>query len=109
MKKIFYDHLIIIEEITAVFDLHGIRGSEREEFLAIIDKTLHQEILHSILTHLPLIHHEEFLIRFHGAPHDPSLMAFLRERTSVDIEKEILKSANAVKKKVLRDIESAKQ
>lgn len=109
MTKVFYDHLIIIEEIIAVFDLRGIRGDEREEFLQLIDQTMHHEILGTILTHLPREHHEEFLIRFHAAPHDASLMTYLNERVSVDIEKEILKAANNVKKTLIKEIEAAKK
>ncbi len=109
MKKIFYDHLIVIEEINAIFDLHGIPPAEQKELIEIIDKTMHHEILGAILTHLPREHHEEFLIRFHSSPHDASLMTFLAERTSIDIEKEIFKAANAVKKKVIKEIEAAKK
>ena len=107
--KLFYDHLILIEEIEITLTTKQITREECEEILHLVDKTMHSEILHKILSHLPHIHHEEFLIRFHATPHDISLMKFLKEHTLVDIEKEILKTANSVKKKVLKEIEGAEK
>ncbi len=109
MSKVFYDHLIVIEEITAVFDLHGIPPTEQRELIQLIDKTMHHEILHIILKYLPEHHHEKFLTRFHAAPHDTSLMTYLQDRVPIDIEKEILKAANSVKKKVIKEIEAARK
>ena len=53
-------------------------------------------------------HHEEFLNRLHTAPHDKSIMTFLKDHTAVDMEKEILRVANSVKKKVMKEIEAAR-
>lgn len=101
MSKIFYDHLIIIEEITAVLDKHNLSHKERTEILKLIDETLHHDILDIILTHLPKNHHETFLTKFHHAPHDIKLISFLKEATNLDIEKEILNQANKTKKELL--------
>jgi hypothetical protein len=109
MTKLFYDHLIIIEEVVALFEQHGIGTAERRQLLSLIDTTMHQEILTTILTLLPRKHHEEFLIRFHAAPHDASLLVYLKDRSVVDVEKEILKAANNVKKTLIKEIEAAKR
>lgn len=109
MNKLFYDHLIIIEEIEMTLTTHQITKEECEDVLHLIDKTMHSEILNRILKHLPRTHHEEFLTRFHAAPHDTSLMTFLKNHTVVDIEKEILMVANNVKKKMIKEIERAKE
>lgn len=101
MSKIFYDHLIIIEEVIAVLDEHKLSPKERTELLQLMDQTLHHRILDVILTLLPKEHHETFLTRFHKAPHDPGLIPFLKERTNKDIEKVILSEANKTKKELL--------
>ena len=106
MAKIFYDHLIIIEEVIAVLDEHTIPIGKRAEFLKLIDQTLHNEILDVILSYVPKDKHETFLTRFHQAPHDPSLMSLLKEHTEVDIEKAILKRASTTKKKLLESIKN---
>jgi hypothetical protein len=106
--KIFYDHLIIIEEVEMILITHQLTKEECEEILQLIDRTMHNEILQKILSHLPRHHHEEFLTRFHAAPHDNKLMTFLKDHTIVDIEKEIMIVADSVKKKVLKEIEAAK-
>jgi hypothetical protein len=102
--KIFYDHLIIIEEIELTLMTHQITKEECEEILRLVDRTMHSDILQRILKHLPFHHHEEFLTRFHAAPHDSKLMTFLKDHTIVDIEKEILSAANSVKNTVIREI-----
>ncbi len=104
MSKIFYDHLIIIEEITAVLDEHKLSPKERTELLQLMDQTLHHRILDVILTLLPKEHHETFLTRFHKAPHDAGLIPFLKDTTGVDIEREILREANIVKKELVGTI-----
>lgn len=107
--KIFYDHLILIEEIEFTLFTHQLTREECEEIVELIDKTMHTEIMQTILKHLPHHHHEEFLTRFHAIPHDKSLITYLNTRTAVNIEKEILKTANNVKKRVLKEIATAKQ
>ncbi len=107
MKKLFYDHLVIIEEVVALFDERNIPKDEQAELLEIIDRTMHQEILATIFANLPRKHHETFLIHFHTIPEDKKILEFLKERITTDIEKQILKTANAVKAKVLREITTA--
>ncbi len=109
MAQLFYDHLIVIEEVIAVLDEHELTREERVEFLHLIDQTLHHEILDTICTHLPKQHHETFLTRFHMTPHDAKLLEFLQDATTVDIEKEILKTANRVKRRALSTIAKARK
>ena len=109
MTKLFYDHLIIIEEIVEVLSRHKLSQKEQEEMLDLVDQTLHQEILATIMQHLPKDGHEAFLIHFHATPHDRKILDFLKEKSSIDIEKEILKTVDKVKKNVLKKIESAKR
>ncbi|MBI5448843.1 hypothetical protein HY948_00840 [Candidatus Gottesmanbacteria bacterium] len=104
MAKIFYDHLIIIEEVVAVLDEHNLPNDKRVELLKLIDQTLHHEILDVILTHLPKEKHEMFLTKFHNTPHDPALMNMLKDHIEIDIEKVILKRANTTKGKLTKSI-----
>ncbi len=104
MTKLFYDHLIIIEEVLAMLNKHSIPNNEQREIMELVDLLMHQEILSTILTHLPNGHHEFFLIRFHALPHDKRIIEFINEKSGKDMEKEILKTVNSVKKKVAHEI-----
>ena len=95
--KLFYDHLIIIEEIIAV-------AGNDSKLLDLVDQTLQNEILDVIFTFLPREKHEEFLKKFHGAPHDPLLMQYLKDNSPVNIELAILDRANKTKRKLLREL-----
>ncbi len=108
MAKIFYDHLVMMEEIIVVIDQHDLSPKERQELISLVDQTLHHHILDVILTHLPVPHHEAFLALFHKAPHDPQLLTFLKEKTAVDIEREIQKKAKTVKKSLISAITKSK-
>jgi hypothetical protein len=109
MSKLFYDHLIIIEEVTQVLITHQLTQEECQQILDLVDRTMHSEILGTIFKHLPKPHHEQFLIHFHAAPHDKKILNFIIDKSGKDMEKEILKTANKVKAKVLKEIESAKK
>ena len=106
MAKIFYDHLVVIDEVTTLLD--SLDTESRNEIISLIDQTLHHHILDTILTHLPKEHHETFLERFHKAPHDPELLVFLKEYAVVDIEKAISEKAKKVKKSLLSEIKKSK-
>lgn len=99
MNKLFYDHLIVIEEITAVLSEHKLKPAEKAKLLALMDATLQHEILDVILTYLPREKHEEFLTKFRAAPHDTKLLQYLNDTAAVNIELAILDRANKIKRK----------
>ncbi|MCL4390292.1 MAG: hypothetical protein M1484_00030 [Patescibacteria group bacterium] len=109
MVKIFYDHLVLREEVIAVLDKHEIAVEEREELIELVDETLHHRVLDVILTHLPAAKHEEFLTKFHQAPHDPKLLNYLQAQTPVDIEAAIRAAAAAAKQELLDEIKRARK
>ena len=106
---IFYDHLVLIEEVTSELDLFDIDPEEKTEIIDLIDQTLHHHTLNVILDHLPKEHHQEFMAGFHAAPHNKELLSFLKAHTTVDIEAEIKKIATKVKKDILSDIKKSRR
>lgn len=109
MSKIFYDHLVLREEITAELDLHSLELEEREELLQLIDETLHHTTLNVILNHLPKEHHREFITKFHAAPYDEKLLDYLQKHVSVDIKSEIAAQAAKIKKEILAEIKKSRK
>jgi hypothetical protein len=109
MSKLFYDHLIVIEEVTSVLDEHELTDDEKHEFIELIDETLHHHILDTVLTHLPEEHHEVFLDKLVKHPHHPDLLHFLKERTQVDIEHEIQKTGEKVKRMIMKDLKESQE
>lgn len=106
MAKIFYDHLVVIEELYTEID--SLDTKSRREVLDLMDETIHHHILDTILTHLPKEHHEVFLEKFHKEPHNPELLIFLKQYAVVDIEAAIQKKAKKVKKDLLLAIKKSK-
>lgn len=104
MTKVFYDHLVVIEDIEVEISKHEIETTARAEIMAIVDETLHHHVLTVIFDHLPKEHHERFLTRFAKAPHDETLLSFLKEHTATDMEKVIRDYARKIKREILQEI-----
>lgn len=106
MKQIFYDHLVIREDIEVELDRYRLDVNDREEILRLVDETLHAEVLHVILSKLPKEKHRKFLTHFHTNPADPDLLSELKKDIS-DIENEIQTVAAKVKSEILSEIKRA--
>lgn len=109
MAKIFYDHLIKIEEVTVELEGYELTIEEKEEFVSLIDETLHNHTLNVILSSLPQERHENFLSLFHQAPHRPELLDFLKKEVQIDIEEKIKEEAAKIKKELLAEIQKSKK
>jgi hypothetical protein len=109
MTKIFYDHLTIIEEVTAELDLYKLSADEREEIIRIIDETMHHRVLDLILTHLPKEKHRTFLEGFHKDPADQKHLDYLRREISAEIDQKIAAEAKKVKQEILAEIKRARK
>jgi hypothetical protein len=109
MSKIFYDDLVIREEITLELDNYQLSKEERDDLLNIIDETLHHHILNLILNHLPKTKHQEFVSRLHARPGDSGLLDFLKTHAGSNIEEDIKSHAAKIKKDILSEIHKAKK
>ena len=109
MAKIFYDHLIKIEEVTVELEGYELTIEEKEEFITLIDETLHNHTLNIILSSLPQDRHENFLSLFHEAPYRPELLDMLKKEAQEDIEEKIKEEAAKIKKELLAEIKKSKK
>jgi hypothetical protein len=108
MSKLFYDHLIVFEEIEAKLSSYNFSSpDEKEEVHQMIEESVHYRVMACILDHLPREHHNQFLELFHRSPHHPGLLTFLKDRVE-NIEEIIKKEVKDLEKVLLKDIESAK-
>ena len=87
MSRVYYDHLIVLDDIeNKIKDIAETR-EEKEELWQLVDDIIHNRVLVCVLDNLPKDHHEEFLGMFHEAPHSLSLMDYLKERIKDKLEK----------------------
>jgi hypothetical protein len=104
MKKTFYDHLIVIEDIVFVMNDYDIPKEHQKEMISVIDTTLSTAILDEILTHLPKEHHPHFLKTYAAKPHDAKLLEFLKTHAHEGIEIIIFNKGESVKKDIVKTI-----
>lgn len=106
MSKIFYDHLIVFEEIEVELDKLELSREEREEIDQLIEELVHHHVVERILDHLPREHHEEFLDKFHAVPHDPALLHYINKRIDESVEVHIKDEMKKLKKEILKDVKN---
>ena len=104
MSKIFYDHLIVFEEVDRYIKDTVETHEERHELWQIVDEIVHHRVLGCVLDKLPKEHHEEFLGKFHEAPHDETLFDYLKEKIEENIEELIKQEIGGLASEILQEI-----
>jgi hypothetical protein len=107
MSKLFFDHLVIREEIDIEFSRFNLSAEERAELVEIVDQTLTNHVLNVVLNHLPKDKHSDFVSRFHAAPHDIGLLDYLKIHAHPQIDEEIKKHAAKIKKDILAEVKKS--
>ncbi len=109
MSRVFYDHLIVFEEVETIIKQSVETSDEREELWHLIDEIIHQKLLTSIFDVLPKSYHEEFLLKFHEAPYDEKHVAYLNEKIQGDIESLLKEEVEKLKKDLLHELQGKKK
>lgn len=104
MSKLFYDHLIILQEVEAEIKKSAETEEERHELWQLVDEIVHSRVFERILDKLPSEHHEEFLDKFHKAPYDEGIINFLKEKIGENIEEIIRVEIGDLAFEILQDI-----
>ena len=104
MSKIFYDRLLVLEEVET--EIEGVvkTKEEKEELWDLVDEILNNRIIASILGKLPKEEHQNFLEKFEKAPQDEGLFHFLTEKVGEDIEEFLKKEIEKLKVEILKEI-----
>lgn len=105
MSKIFYDHLISLEELEKKIKRHAKTKEEREELYTLVDEMIHHKVVGCILDKLPNDHHNDFLTKFAQKPYDDSLLGYLKEKIIDDVEEFIKAEINSLSVELLKIIE----
>ena len=104
MSHIFYDHLIVLEELEHHIRQTTSSNEEKEELWNLIDEIVHHRIIGCILDNLPSDYHEDFLDKFHKFPHDEELINYLNDKSGKKIEELIINEVESLNKELLEEI-----
>lgn len=108
MSKIFYDHLIVFEEIIFKIDALDISQENKQHAKKLADEIIQHKVVTHILDLLPKVHHQEFLTRFHKAPYDLEHLKYLEEKIQRDMKMELVQLGQKIKKEILAEIKKHK-
>ncbi|MCH7641220.1 hypothetical protein IID22_03420 [Patescibacteria group bacterium] len=104
MSKLFFDYLIILDDLELEIKEIAESEEERHELWQIVDETINNRVLEVLLDRLAEEHHDEFLNRFHEAPYDERLIIFLNHRIEGNIENIIKEEVESLAIEILREI-----
>jgi hypothetical protein len=105
MSKLFFDHLIVFDEIEIIIKKTASSKEEKEEQWKLVDEIVTHKVIEKILDRLPRVHHEEFLEIFHKCPHDEVVIfEYLKNRTGTDMEKELQEELKNISSDILREL-----
>jgi hypothetical protein len=109
MSKIFYDHLVVLEEVDVEIKNISKTIEEKEELWKLVDEIVNHRLMITILDKLPIENHSEFLSNFYDAPHDPAHFDYLNQKIEDKIEEVIVREVENLKKELLHEIKSLKK
>jgi len=104
MSKVFYDHLIVLTEVEAEIKKTAQTPEEKEELWKLVDEMIHHRVMERVLDKLPKVHHEDFLTRFHEAPHDDNLIDYLTKQMGENVEELIKREIGELAYELLAEI-----
>ena len=107
MSKVFYDHIIILEEVEVEINNSVESEEERHELWQIVDEIVHNRVLEFLLDKLDCEHHDHFLEQFHEKPHEESLLDYLNERIEGEIEELIGQELESLSSEILRGLKTS--
>lgn len=96
MSKIFFDHLIEVEEIKLYIDRVTQTHDEKEDLWNLVDEYINHRIISSILSGLDEGSHEEFLSMFLEKPYDPGIINYLDTRLTVTLDELVDKNLQEI-------------
>lgn len=107
MSKLFFDHLIYLEEVEIEIKKSATSKEEKEELWSLVDEIINHKVLEKILDRLPEASHVEFMDLFHKHPHDEELVfGYLKSKTHQNIEKELEEEFKSISAEILKEIKS---
>ncbi|MCX6705338.1 MAG: hypothetical protein NT162_03320 [Candidatus Woesebacteria bacterium] len=105
MSKLFFDHLIILEEVEGEIKKSASSKEEQEELWGLVDGMVTNKVLEKVLDKLPKENHVEFLELFHKCPHDEEVIfGYLKGKAGEDIEETLRKELENIDTDILKEI-----
>lgn len=113
MAKLFYDKLTSLKKLERYIKQVSSSKEEEEELWKIVDDLINKRVLTVILDRLDEEDHEEFLSKFHEAPHDEGLFDYLKNKIKGDatlfIKEELISIGHEILDEFRRTSKSSKK
>lgn len=105
MSKLFFDHLVVLNELEHHIKHATESPEEREELWHLVDELVHHKVFGCILENLPEKDHAEFLAKFEAAPYDESIIDYLSAKIGKNMEEIIKQEVGDLSYEILQDLQ----
>jgi len=109
MSKLFFDHLVVLDEVEVEIKKSAKTKEEQEEMWGLVDEIITHKALDVILGRLHRDHHEEFLGIFHKCPYDETLiLGYLKGKVGENIEDILRQELGNITYDLLKEIKGSR-
>ena len=110
MSKLFFDHLVYLEEVEIEIRKNSFSKEEREELWGLVDEIVTHKVIEKVLDKIPRESHEEFLELYHKCPHDEQVIfGYLKSKAGENIEIDLKNDLEFIAKDLIKEIKSFKK
>jgi hypothetical protein len=105
MSKLFFDNLIILDEVDIFVKKTASSKEEKEELWKLVDNIVNHKVIEKVLDRLPRENHEEFMALFHKCTHDEiAIVGYLNSKTGKNVENELQKEFENISSEILKEL-----
>jgi hypothetical protein len=105
MSKLFFDHLLALEEVEVIIKKNFSSKEEKEEHWKLVDEIIIHNALEKVFDNLPKENCGEFLEIFHKCPHDEVyIFKYLNSKTGKDMEEVLRRELKMMGTEILKEL-----
>ncbi|KKR44881.1 MAG: hypothetical protein UU51_C0004G0018 [Microgenomates group bacterium GW2011_GWC1_41_20] len=105
MSKLFFDNIIMFEEVDKAIKNVASSTEELNELRDIVDGIVNHKVVEKVLDKLPKEHHEGFLALFHKCPHDEvTIFEYINQKSGRDIREELENDLKSISSDILHEL-----
>jgi hypothetical protein len=105
MSKLFFDNIIVFEEVESAIKNAASSTEELNELRGLVDGIINHKVVEKVLDKLPKEHHEGFLTLFHKCPHDEvAVFEYINEKSGRDVREELENDLKSISSDILHEL-----
>lgn len=107
MSKLFFDHILSLDDIEKEIAKKTNSHEEKIELWQIVDEIIHHRVIGCILDNLPNEEQKKFLDKYQKNPYSKEILTYLQEKLERDVNEFLKEEISDVASEILIELGSA--